>query len=927
MEKVSSQILKSDGVTIPEESEASSSAIVGETCVSLEDRYQLLEKIGTGTYATVFRARDLELGREVAIRQVNEKYLANPDQLDRYWQEAQLLASLQHPNIVTLFDLDRVKGWVILELMQASLKDRVRDRQLDLKSLRTTLAHSLRALKYLHSQGIVHGDIKPANLMLDARRRIKLGDFGLARRASDADGELLKGTTKYMAPETVSDDFGEIGPASDLYSLGFSAYELLCGSNFDTLFPGLSAFGSDEQIAWMMWHAAPDRKLPEIRRVLEGVPEDLQKVIQKLTAKDQKDRYKSADEAMADLDIDSNLTGLRPALEQADSQSSAEDDQDGGRTPEEKKRLMMIAGVFAISMVMSLVMMFMGGSGENSGEAEGSGPPQLIGYVRDIDLENGIIIYNDLDYRRADEIKVGKSPKIYFRNNDENILLREIQKNDRITVEKQKVGDKYELKIEVDRPETTYGALVSRDLQNNRITIEIQEGSERGNLSLRVPERARIKINNQTKKLVELADGDTVRIRHFPETTGKSGRVVGELIALRAEEMTGYISNLKMTDPPELAVRFGRTSSSATATNLPLAEDVKIVQAGGSAGGQAPLEVTDLKEGDRVRIKYDVEIREILVTREDRQTSGVIRELDGQALTVSQDDGQVIELELDKNTEVTINADDATSDDLRAFDRLILTWDDSTDPPRVVAVDSKRPILNDRWAILIANESYSDRSLTPAENAVSDMQMLKSSLIKRYAFSEDRVLLLIDEKKSDILKTLQDTIALTRRDSQVLVFVKGHAYRAADQNLYLAVKDTNSDQLTKTGLSLLELVKPLEEATTSKKILMLEVCSAVGGKDLEGQPSSGEALQYLASGVKSTTIIAACQPDQKSLEVPTGDSGVFAVCLSEAFRGSADTDKNLRLSADELMDFLNDCLHNKAPSGQTQTPVLHQPAP
>ncbi|MBD3674646.1 MAG: protein kinase [Planctomycetaceae bacterium] len=895
--------------------------------MSLEDRYQLLEKIGTGSYATVFRARDLDLGREVAIRQVNEKYLANPDQLERYWQEAQLLASLQHPNIVTLFDLDREKGWVILELMQASLKDRVRDRQLDLKSLRTTLAHSLRALKYLHSQGIVHGDIKPSNLMLDARRRIKLGDFGLARRASDAEGELLKGTTKYMAPETVSDDFGEIGPASDLYSLGFSAYELLCGSNFESLFPGLSAFGSDEQIAWMMWHAAPDRKLPEIRRVLEGVPEDLQKVIQKLTAKDQKDRYKSADEAMADLDIDSNLTSVRPAIEPTESETSGEEKQESGRTPEEKKRLMLIAGVFAISMIMSLVMLFMGGGGDNSGGGDASGPPQLIGYVRDVDPESGVIIYNDRDFRRADEIKVGTSPLIYFRNNDENILLREIQKNDRITVEKKQVGeDEYQISITVDRPETTYGSLVSRDLQNNRITIEIQEGPERGNLSLRVPERSRIKINNQTKKLVELEEGDTVRIRHFPETTGKTGRVVSELIALRPEEMTGYISNLKQSDPPELSVRFGKASSSATATSLPLAEDVKIFQAG-SAGSRTPLELSDLEEGDRVRINYDVEIREIVVTREDRQTSGVIREIDGQQLTISQDNGELIDLDLNDQTEVTINTENAAPDDLRVFDRIILTWDDSGESARVVAIDGKRPVLNNRWAILIANESYSDRSLIPARNAVSDMQMLKSALVKRYAFSEDRILVLVDENKADILKTLQETVALTRRDSQVLVFVKGHAYRGPDENLYLAVKNTNSDQLATTGLPLLELLRPLEEATSSDKFLMLEVCSAEAGKDLANQPSSGEALQYLAPAAKSTTIIAACQPNQKSFESPKGDAGIFALCLSEAFRGAADTDKSIKLSADELMNFLNDCLHNKAPSGQTQTPAIHRPAP
>lgn len=180
--------------------------------MDLESRYEFLEKIGAGSYATVFRARDGELGREVAIKQIHDQYLAEPKQLDRYWQEAQLLASLHHPNIVTIFDIYRDKGWLILELMHGNLAEKMEGRQMDLRALRTSLAHCLRALKYLHSRGIVHGDIKPSNLMIDARKRVKLGDFGLARRVSDEDGSLLKGTTKYMAPEVVSEDFGEVGP-------------------------------------------------------------------------------------------------------------------------------------------------------------------------------------------------------------------------------------------------------------------------------------------------------------------------------------------------------------------------------------------------------------------------------------------------------------------------------------------------------------------------------------------------------------------------------------------------------------------------------------------------------------------------------------------------------------------------------------------
>jgi len=659
--------------------------------------------------------------------------------------------------------------------------------------------------------------------------------------------------------------------------------------------------------------------------VLEGVPEDLQHVIQKLTAKNQKDRYKSADEALSDLNIDANLTSVRPALGDSDNLDQ-EEGEEGERSPAEKKRLMMLAGAFAFSMILSLSMVFMGGkdSGSNGGTSEAA---RLVGYVRDIDLENQVIIYNNVDFTQAAEIKVGESPLIYFRNNDENILLREIEKSDRIIVEKREVSEgKFQLSITVDRPDVTYGRLVTRDMQRKRITIEIEEGPERGSLSLKVPERPRIKINNQQKQLVELKDGDMVRVRHLPDVTGSSGRIMSELVALRPEEMTGYISQIKMSNPPELTVRFGRSVSSGTGTILPLAEDV-IIQQNGSGGEKINLDLAELEEGDRVRIVYDVEIREVLVTREERQSSGVVQSIENGEFMITQDDRQKVTFSLDNSTEVTVNGGQATPDDLRKFDRLMISWDDSSSPPKPVAVDAKRPILNDRWAILIANESYTDQTLPPASNAVRDVELLKSALVSRYAFATDRVIVLMDETKAEITKVIRQIVSLSRRDSQVVVFVKGHVYQAQDENMYLAVKDTNRDNLTGTGLSLLTLLEPLENSSTTNKFLLLEVCSAELEQDLRNQPSSGDALKYLVPGAKSTTLIAACQPDQKSLEDEEAGYGLFAQCLAEAFRGSADLDRNLRVTPQELSDFLTSCLPTKTPTGKKQTPEIHLPSP
>ena len=316
-------------------------------------RYEILDTIASGEFATVSRARDRDLGREVAVKQIHAQFLADPRQLARYWQEAQLLASLQHANILTIYDVVRPRGWLILELMRGSLKPAAEGDPMDLDQLRLVLANCLTGLHFLHTNGVIHGDIKPSNILVAPPNRIKLGDFGLARRASNEEGSLLKGTTKYMAPELLSAQFGAVGPASDLYSLGFTAYELLVGAQFESLLPTLATFGRNKQLAWMMWHSTADVKLPDIQRVLEGVPADLAHVIQRLIAKDQSQRYRSAHEALRDLQAQrAVIDGLPDA---ADPEAEAE----AAAALRRKKRvrtLSILAG--GVAVVLFALIMF-----------------------------------------------------------------------------------------------------------------------------------------------------------------------------------------------------------------------------------------------------------------------------------------------------------------------------------------------------------------------------------------------------------------------------------------------------------------------------------------------------------------------------------------------------------------------------------------
>src|SRR5882672_9450156 len=106
-------------------------------------RYEVIGLIGSGDFASVHRARDRELGREVAIKQIHAQFLHDPQRLERFWREAQLLAAVEHPHIMTIYDIDRSRGWLVLELMQGTLIDVCRGQPIDLDLCRAALTGGL----------------------------------------------------------------------------------------------------------------------------------------------------------------------------------------------------------------------------------------------------------------------------------------------------------------------------------------------------------------------------------------------------------------------------------------------------------------------------------------------------------------------------------------------------------------------------------------------------------------------------------------------------------------------------------------------------------------------------------------------------------------------------------------------------------------
>jgi serine/threonine-protein kinase len=261
--------------------------------------YEVLDEIGRGARATVWRARDLALKRYVAIKELHDKFKADPHRMEQFWEEAAFLANLRHENIVQLHALDKERGWIVMELMQGSLEDKRKEGALPADVVRSVLRQALAGLAALHESGKFHGDIRPSNLLIDARGRVKLSDSaGMA-----LGGEIRRpsGSAKYLAPEMLNPEFGPVGKQADLYCLGFTALELLKGPGFDKWFKGVAG-AADPEIAWLRCHTSTTEVLPPVEQLVPGAPADLARVLDRLLPKPVAERYASAADALKDLE-------------------------------------------------------------------------------------------------------------------------------------------------------------------------------------------------------------------------------------------------------------------------------------------------------------------------------------------------------------------------------------------------------------------------------------------------------------------------------------------------------------------------------------------------------------------------------------------------------------------------------------------------
>jgi tetratricopeptide (TPR) repeat protein/serine/threonine protein kinase len=269
--------------------------------MSADDEYEIFESLGTNDYLSVLRGWNRSLRRYVAIMQLHPRFRASPQLFENVWSEILASASIEHYGLVRIYDVDKERGWIITELMKGRLADRIANAPLTSDEARSVLSTALESLEYIHARSKLHGDVRPANFLIDDEGHVRLSHpVGLA-----VGGQIPRRTVnqKYLAPELVSADNEEPGPTTDLYCLGFSVYEMLVGSEFDDrIIHFASASGSTAALNWLRWHSSLDSQLPPIAELVPHVAGDVAAAVDQLVAKRVADRPQSARAALDLLD-------------------------------------------------------------------------------------------------------------------------------------------------------------------------------------------------------------------------------------------------------------------------------------------------------------------------------------------------------------------------------------------------------------------------------------------------------------------------------------------------------------------------------------------------------------------------------------------------------------------------------------------------
>ena len=322
----------------------------------LDDRYEIIELIGSGGMANVYKALCHRLNRYDAVKIMRDETAANTELRRRFRAESQAVAMLSHPNIVSVYDVSHSDDveYIVMELIDGiTLKQYLQKKSvLDPSEVLDFTIQTAKALEHAHSKGIIHRDIKPQNIMLLKDGMIKVADFGIAsleNTIEENNGETV-GSVHYIAPEQAR---GEAPDArSDIYSLGIVMYEMLTGK--------LPYVGnSDVEVA--VKHMNTDPVTP--RDIVPSIPEELERICLKAMNSNIVERYQSASEMLADLEEYKSQSLAAHVLEDSEAVliDSEEPPRRRAKRSRRSKKIALSSGILAVLLFIIIGFVFLNG--------------------------------------------------------------------------------------------------------------------------------------------------------------------------------------------------------------------------------------------------------------------------------------------------------------------------------------------------------------------------------------------------------------------------------------------------------------------------------------------------------------------------------------------------------------------------------------
>lgn len=270
----------------------------------LSGRYELLEKIGDGGMAVVYKGKDKLLNRFIAVKILRPEFTKDATFVENFKRESQAAAGLSHPNIVGVYDVGREGNinYIVMELIEGDTLNKIIEREapMDYRKVIDISKQVASALRIAHKNKIIHRDVKPHNIMITNDGVVKLADFGIARAVNDATlstGSKIVGSVHYFSPEQARGNY--VDERSDIYSLGIVMYEMLTGK---------VPFDGDNPVTVALKHIN-EEIVPPIE-LEPGIPPALNRCVMKATSKFQTNRYANADELIEDLDNISFVTNV-----------------------------------------------------------------------------------------------------------------------------------------------------------------------------------------------------------------------------------------------------------------------------------------------------------------------------------------------------------------------------------------------------------------------------------------------------------------------------------------------------------------------------------------------------------------------------------------------------------------------------------------